>query len=111
MTTTLGSRAAADELAAALVEQRLAACAQVVGPVSSTYRWQGAVEEAEEWYCHAKTTRALQDAVTRAIRARHSYELPEILSAPLAGSAEYLAWIADSVVPPAPNSTPTPEAP
>jgi periplasmic divalent cation tolerance protein len=51
VTTTLPSRDAADRLAAQMVEDRLAACVQVVGPVSSTYRWEGRVETAQEWYC------------------------------------------------------------
>ena len=58
VTTTLPDRAAAERLAATLVEERWAACAQVVGPVESTYRWQGEVERATEWYCHLKTTLA-----------------------------------------------------
>jgi periplasmic divalent cation tolerance protein len=97
VTTTLGTREAADGLGAALVAERLAACAQVVGPVSSTYRWAGRVEQAEEWYCHLKTTRARLPEITAAIRARHSYELPEIVALPLDGSEEYLRWIAESV--------------
>src|SRR5688500_5362169 len=56
VTTTLPDSAAAERLALLLVEERLAACAQVLGPVSSTYRWQGATERASECYCHLKTT-------------------------------------------------------
>ena len=97
VTTTVGSREAADRLAEELVMARLAACAQVVGPVASTYRWRGGVERAEEWYCHLKTTRGRLGAVIDAIRARHSYELPEIVAAPLDGSEEYLRWIAENV--------------
>ena len=51
VTTTLPDQAAADKLATALVEERLAACAQVIGPVSSTYRWRSNIEHASEWYC------------------------------------------------------------
>lgn len=97
VTTTVGSREAADRLAEELVTARLAACAQVVGPVASTYRWRGSVERAEEWYCHLKTTRGRLGAVIDAIRARHSYELPEIVAVPLDGSEEYLRWIAENV--------------
>lgn len=97
VTTTVGSRDAADRLAAALVAERLAACAQVVGPVTSTYRWAGAVEQAEEWYCHLKTTRARLDDVMAGVRARHTYELPEIVVVPLGGSEEYLRWVAENV--------------
>jgi periplasmic divalent cation tolerance protein len=97
VTTTVGSRAEAEAMAQALVERRLAACAQVAGPVASTYRWAGAVEQAEEWYCHAKTTRARSADVMHAIRALHRYELPEIIAVPLEGSPDYLRWIAESV--------------
>jgi periplasmic divalent cation tolerance protein len=97
VTTTIGSRDAADRLADELVTARLAACVQVVGPVTSTYRWAGAIERAEEWFCHFKTTRERLGALTDAIRARHSYELPEIVAVPLDGSEEYLRWIAENV--------------
>lgn len=96
--TTLGSRAAAEQLADAMVEARLAACAQVTGPVASVYRWHGVVERAEEWACHLKTSRAAQSALEAAVIARHPYELPEIVAAPLDGSAAYLGWIEQSVV-------------
>ena len=56
--TTTDSRPDAERLARDLVERRLAACVQVLGPISSTYRWQGAVETAEEWLCLIKTTGA-----------------------------------------------------
>ena len=97
VTTTVGTRDAADRLAAELVAERFAACAQVVGPVQSTYRWAGRVERSEEWYCHLKTTRARLGDLIAAIRARHSYELPEIVAVPLDGSEEYLRWIVESV--------------
>ncbi|HEU4830342.1 MAG TPA: divalent-cation tolerance protein CutA [Gemmatimonadales bacterium] len=97
VSTTVESRDAADRLAAALVTERLAACAHVAGPIASTYRWAGSVERAEEWYCHFKTTRARLEGLMAAIRARHSYELPEIVVVPLGGSEEYLRWIAESV--------------
>ena len=97
ITTTIGPRAVADELAAALVEARLAACAQVSGPVASVYRWQGAVEHAEEWYCRLKTTRACQPALEAELRTRHPYELPEIIAVSLEGSPSYLEWIEQSV--------------
>jgi periplasmic divalent cation tolerance protein len=97
--TTLGSRDAAEALAGAMVEARLAACAQVTGPLASVYRWQGTVERAEEWACSLKTTRAAQPALEAALLARHPYDLPEIVTAPLDGSAAYLGWIEQSVLP------------
>lgn len=96
--TTAGSRDEADRIASLLVERRLAACVQVVGPIASTYRWDGAIETAEEWLCIAKTARGRFDELSDAIRAAHSYEVPEITALPIvAGSPDYVAWIADSV--------------
>lgn len=98
VTLTVPSRDAADRIARALVEERLAACVQVQGPIASTYRWEGAVEQAEEWYCHVKTTRARLDQVTARILELHSYVTPEIVAVPLIGGLPaYLQWIADSV--------------
>lgn len=97
VTTTLPTRAAAEALGAALVESRLAACAQISGPVASVYRWEGAVQHAEEWSCRLKSTRVRYPALAAAIRAHHGYDLPEITAMPLEGSVEYLAWIAREV--------------
>jgi periplasmic divalent cation tolerance protein len=100
VTTTTDSRASAERIAAALVEERLAACAQVVGPVGSTYRWEGRVEQATEWYCHLKTTVARLPALEARLRALHTYQVPEIIAVPIsAGHPAYLAWIEDAVRP------------
>ncbi len=96
--TTAGSEKEAGLIAELLVERKLAACVQVVGPIVSRYRWQGAVEEAREWQCLAKTTRDAYGAVEAAIREAHSYDEPEILATPIvAGSAGYLTWIEENV--------------
>lgn len=95
--TAAGSEAEAERISSALVEGRLAACVQVVGPVASRYRWEGAVETAQEWQCLAKTTAALYPRVEAAIREAHSYDEPEIVATPIvAGSAGYLAWVAEA---------------
>lgn len=92
--TTAGSAEEAERICDALVEDRLAACVQVAGPVSSTYRWRGEVEREREWQCLAKTEARLFERVEAAIRRVHSYEEPEILAIPvLAGSRGYLDWI------------------
>lgn len=97
--TTAGSREEAEEIAHALVERRLAACVNLVGPIHSVYRWQGKVETAAEHLLLIKTTAALFDSVAKAIRELHSYELPECVELPIeAGSVEYLRWIEESVV-------------
>jgi periplasmic divalent cation tolerance protein len=98
VTTAVSTRDDAEAIAAALVQRRLAACVQIVGPVQSVYRWQGAVEQAQEWLCVAKTTRAKYAAVEAAIRELHLYECPEIVALAIeAGSADYLAWLGDQV--------------
>lgn len=95
---TAGSEEEAGRIASLLVERRLAACVQVVGPITSRYRWRGAVEEAQEWQCLAKTTRAAYEAVEALIRQVHSYDEPEIIATPIvAGSSGYLAWLAENV--------------
>jgi periplasmic divalent cation tolerance protein len=96
--TTTGSEEEAGAIASLLLDRRLAACVQVIGPIVSRYRWQGAVEENREWQCLAKTTRDAYEAVEAAIRKVHSYDEPEIIATPIvAGSAGYLAWIAENV--------------
>lgn len=96
--TTAGSEEEAGRIASLLVERRLAACVQVVGPIVSRYRWQGAIEAEQEWQCLAKTTRPAYEAVEAAIREVHSYDEPEIIATPIAaGSAGYLAWIEKNV--------------
>ena len=98
VTTTLPDRALAERLAAELVAARLAACAQVVGPVASTYRWKGAVETAEEWYCHLKTTLDRLPDLQERVRTLHPYDVPEIIALPiLDGNPAYLHWIRESV--------------
>ncbi len=100
VTTTIDSREAAERLGTLLVEERLAACAQVTGPIASTYRWEGRVDRATEWYCHLKTTSARLPDLEARLRAVHPYQLPEIIAVPIsAGHPAYLAWIEDSVRP------------
>jgi periplasmic divalent cation tolerance protein len=100
--TTGGSKAEAQRIARALVERRLAACVNVVGPIESVYRWQDTVENAEEWLLLIKTTAATVAQVSALISELHSYELPECLELPIeSGSAAYLKWIEDSVSKPA----------
>ena len=96
---TCGSAKEARELARALVEQRLAACGNVVDArVHSIYRWKGKVEEAEEWLLWIKTTEAAYPRVRDAIKEMHSYELPECMSLVADdGCPAYMKWIDESV--------------
>jgi periplasmic divalent cation tolerance protein len=96
--STAGSKEEAQKIAHALVDERLAACVNIVGPIGSIYRWKGALESADEWLLLVKTTKANFPAVQQAIRRLHSYELPECIQLAIEqGSAEYLNWIAESV--------------
>jgi periplasmic divalent cation tolerance protein len=102
--TTTASHEDAERIAGELVGQRLAACVQVLGPITSTYRWQGAVENSQEWLCLAKSRRELYEQIEKAIRSIHPYQVPEILAvAVVAGSADYLAWMNEQVAPPKSN--------
>jgi periplasmic divalent cation tolerance protein len=98
--TTIDSEEAAERLGEALVERRLAACVQVIGPISSRYRWQGKVERSTEWMCVAKTEAARYAELEAAIRELHSYDEPEVVATPIvAGSRGYLDWIGNSIKP------------
>ena len=86
--------AAAERIATALVDERLAACVNRIGGVRSTYRWQGKVCHDSESLLVIKTTRERFDAVRERILALHPYELPEVIAVDIAhGHAPYLAWI------------------
>jgi periplasmic divalent cation tolerance protein len=90
-----GSAPEADLVARTLLDARLAACVQVLGPVESRYWWQGRQETATEWLCLAKTDTALVERIVVAVRAVHSYDTPEVVATPIvAGDAAYLAWLA-----------------
>ncbi len=98
--TTCASDEQATRIAAALVEQRLAACVQS-SRITSTYRWQGAVETAPEVRLLIKTKAAHYEAVAALIAALHSYENPEVLAIPvIAGAQLYLDWIDAETRPP-----------
>jgi periplasmic divalent cation tolerance protein len=98
VTTAVDSREEGSRLARVLVERRLAACVQVVGPVESTYWWKGAIETASEWLCVAKTTGEQVDALVAALAAEHSYDVPEIVAVAAARVNDpYLRWVQDEV--------------
>lgn len=90
---------AAGPLAEALVGDRLAACVNRIGPVQSTYRWQGAIECASETLLAIKTTAARYPALQARLRELHPYELPEIIATSVSnGLPDYLAWVRGGVV-------------
>ncbi len=92
--TATETKANAQTIANTLVEKRLAGCVQIIGPITSTYRWQGEIETAEEWLCIIKSRQDLYQALEKAILEAHPYDVPEILAVPVAtGSKDYLEWL------------------
>lgn len=96
--STAGSKEEARKIAQALVDRRLAACVNVVGPIHSIYRWKAAVESASEHLLIIKTRAETFPRVRDAIRELHSYEVPECIMLSIeAGSEDYLEWIEESL--------------
>lgn len=96
VTCTTDTEAKARELAASAIAERLGACAQVVGPITSVYRWEGAIQNDQEWRVEIKTAADRLAALTDHLKANHSYDVPEIIATPInGGSAEYLAWMVE----------------
>lgn len=91
--STFPDRATAQAAGRALVEAGLAACAQIHGPLTSIYPWQGAIQEDEEYELRLKTRRALGPRIETMLRERHPYTLPQILYIPMDGSRDYLDWV------------------
>ncbi|NGN92625.1 divalent-cation tolerance protein CutA [Nocardioides sp. KC13] len=91
---TFDDEGAASELAAAIVRERLAACAQVEGPIQSVFWWEGAVQSEKEWRVDFKTTTALLDTLTARVVELHTYDVPQVIASPLNGGLDaYLDWI------------------
>ncbi|MGH7883779.1 MAG: divalent-cation tolerance protein CutA [Candidatus Dormibacteraceae bacterium] len=94
LTTTVDSPERASLLSRGMVEKRLVACAQVMGPIQSTYWWQGKIEETEEWMILAKTRANRVDELLEFLRTEHPYETFEAIVMPIvAGNQKYLNWI------------------
>jgi len=98
--TTTDSRAEAMEIARAVVEARLAACAQVAGPIASTYWWEDGLERAEEWLIMLKLPADRYEDLAEFLAEQHSYDEPEITATPIVlGSASYLDWLEEETRP------------
>ena len=94
VSTTVERKEDADRIAKILVERRAVACAQVIGPIRSTYWWKGRLEESTEWLCVMKTREDLYADLEASLKATHPYEVPEIVAVPVTkGSEDYLRWI------------------
>ncbi len=93
LTTTTATEQEAQRLARLLVEQRLASCVQVTGPVHSVYRWQGEICQATEFQCNVKSLATLTDRLVQAVRQAHSYDTPQIVVLPVVDcDADYAQW-------------------
>ena len=96
--TTIGADADAPALARTLVDERLAACVNILPPMTSIYRWKGNVEEDREQLLVIKTAATRAQSLMDRIRQLHPYEVPELLVVPASdGSAAYLDWVVESV--------------
>jgi len=92
--STCDSEEQAGRIARALLDQRLAACVNILPGVRSIYRWKDQIEDAAEWMLIIKSRRDLLDRLRAAIGKLHTYEVPELLAVPVVdGSEEYLAWV------------------
>ena len=92
--TTVAGKQDADRISRELVSQRLAACVQVIGPITSVYQWQGQLETAEEWLCLIKSRAEKYSQIQAAILKLHPYQVPEIIATQVTeGNPAYLAWI------------------
>lgn len=92
--TSIDDKEKAEELSKKLVENRLVACAQIIGPITSIYWWQNKIEKAKEWLCLMKTKKSLFKDTEKTILSLHPYQVPEIIALPLIeGTHSYLAWL------------------
>ncbi|MCD4846758.1 MAG: divalent-cation tolerance protein CutA [Candidatus Aegiribacteria sp.] len=96
VTTAVKSREYAEEIARRVVEEKLAACVQVSGPVTSLYTWKGEICMEEEWLCVMKTLRSRSRELMEFVRRNHPYETPEIIVLPVIDAfQDYLDWITE----------------
>ena len=92
--TTAPDRELAESIATELVNQRLAACVQILGPISSLFHWQGKIESADEWLCLAKARADRFTPVEKLIRQLHPYDVPEVIATPIShASVGYANWL------------------
>ena len=91
---TCGSEEEALKIANSLVEERLAACVNIVSPVRSIYRWEGKICDEREWILFIKTQKQRFEDLEKKVRALHSYSVPEIIALPIIeGTSSYLSWV------------------
>jgi periplasmic divalent cation tolerance protein len=95
---TTANKQEAETIAQKLLEAKLIACANILGPVSSHFHWHGKIDRAEEYLLLLKSRQNLFEALAAEVKKLHSYKVPEILALPVvAGSKAYLSWLSDSL--------------
>ena len=98
VTTTSDRRDTLDNIAANLIEQKLAACVQIGGPITSHYCWDGKVEQAQEWTCAIKTLEDFYESVESRIKQLHHYDEPQIIATPIVQASQgYADWLVKSM--------------
>ena len=99
VTTTVDSKEQAARIAHTIVRERLAACAQLQGPIESRYWWNDEIANSVEWYCHFKAPKALAERLRERVVQLHSYEVPEVIVIPVVdGHHPYLQWVAAETI-------------
>ncbi len=94
MLTTTEKREEAEKIARVLVEERLAGCVQIIGPITSTYWWEESINTTEEWLLLIKSRKTLYPKIEETIKKNHSYKTPEIIMTPIiTGDKDYLDWL------------------
>ena len=100
ITTTIDDGRKAEELASLLVERRLAACTQILGPIRSIYRWKGSIQKDEEYLLLIKSRKEHFQDIEELFKTEHPYEVPELVGWKLeVGSEGYLGWMSESLLP------------
>lgn len=98
ITTTVSKLKNAKEISDRILNEKLASCVQITGPIKSIYWWKNKIEKKEEWLCIIKTKKKLFKIIEKFIKNIHAYEIPEIIATPIInGSMEYLNWIDNEV--------------
>ena len=96
--TTVDEKEIAEKIAKKVVEKRMVACAQIIGPIKSIYWWKEKIEESEEWMVVMKSKKEFFKKVEKVIRDIHPYEVPEIIAFPvIEGYEEYLKWLDEEI--------------
>ncbi len=96
---TTANKMEAEKVVSHLLNDQLIACANIIGPVTSIFRWSGSIDRAEEYLLFMKSKKDLFSRLTEAVKTIHSYKVPEILALPITdGSATYLEWLQSCLV-------------